>query len=254
VVHWSALQQALEMGFVLTEVTAVVSYKQMAWMKPFVELCAGMRKKAQAEDNQPLSDMCKLMMNSAFGKTIEDPRGRLNIALFSHTERLDKKQGLMSARRLALRHIMSERFTNVHRVSDDLFIITKKPKIALFNKPVSTGQALLDYSKVHMLDMHYHIQAQYGKAREREAHCHGHRLADLPHHGSAGPVQGPGQGQETVRFLQHGEHHAFAVLGEAPSRARSVQVGVDGLTDPRGSWSVPEGLRPHRAGVRQGEP
>jgi hypothetical protein len=162
VLHWGALQQALQMGFVMTSITAVVSYRQAAWMKPFVELCAGMRKKAQAEDNEPLSDVCKLMMNSAFGKTIEDPRGRLNIGLFSHSRRFDKAAGVMSGSRLALRRIMSERFTNIHKVSDDLFIITKKPKTAFFNKPFMTGQALLDYSKVHMLDMHYHIQAKYG--------------------------------------------------------------------------------------------
>ena len=61
VVHISALKQALNHGLKLKKVHRVITFKQKAWLKPYIDMNTNLRKKAI---NEFENDFFKLMNNS----------------------------------------------------------------------------------------------------------------------------------------------------------------------------------------------
>ena len=76
VVHIAALKQALDHGLIFKKVHRVSKFKQEAWLKPYNEMNADLRKKAKNESEK---DFFKLMNNSVFGKTMENVRNHRDI-------------------------------------------------------------------------------------------------------------------------------------------------------------------------------
>ena len=147
VIHYKNLELYLQLGLKLKAVHRAISFKQSAWMKPYIEYNTDLRKKA---GNDFEKDFFKLMINSVFGKTIENLRKRQSIKVVDN-------------RKDALKEIKKPNFERATIFSKKLVAChMQKPEI-YFNKPIYVGQAILDLSKKLMFEFHYnYIKPMYG--------------------------------------------------------------------------------------------
>ena len=151
VVHYRNLRQYLEMGMKLTAVHRGISFYQSSWMKPYIKKNTKLRQKAE---NNFDKDFFKLMINSVFGKTIENIRKRQNIVLVDKLKRAKKLANKPDFERAT---IFDKNLIAVHMKKTEVY----------FNKPVYVGQAILDLSKTLMFDFHYnYIKKKYGGKAE----------------------------------------------------------------------------------------
>ena len=148
VIHYKNLIQCLKAGLKLKKIHRGIKFIESEWIKPYIEMNTNLRTKAKNEFEK---DFYKLMINSVFGKTMENIRNRVNVKLVNTEERLKKlvaKPNLKSPPK-----IFSENLVSVH---------LKKTSLTI-NKPVYLGMCILDLSKTIMYDFHYqYIKPKYG--------------------------------------------------------------------------------------------
>ncbi|XP_020608918.1 uncharacterized protein LOC110047502 [Orbicella faveolata] len=148
VIHHETLKQYLSLGLKITKIHRGITFKESAWLKPYIDLNTNLRAKAT---NDFEKDFFKLMNNSVFGKTMENIRNRVDVRLVT-TESQAKK--LICKPNYQHHTIFSENLVAVHM---------KKTRIYL-NKPVYLGMSILDLSKTLMYDFHYnYIKPKYGE-------------------------------------------------------------------------------------------
>ena len=76
VAHINTLKQALNHGLKFKKIHRVIEFNQEAWLKPYIDMNAELRKLAR---NDFEKDLFKLMNNSVFGKTMENIRKHRDI-------------------------------------------------------------------------------------------------------------------------------------------------------------------------------
>ena len=76
IVHIVALKQALNHGLKLKRVHRVITFRQKAWMTPYIDMNTDLRKQAKTDFEK---DFFKLMNNSVFGKTMENVKNHRDI-------------------------------------------------------------------------------------------------------------------------------------------------------------------------------
>ena len=86
VVHYRSLQLYLSLGIKLTKIYRVLQFIQSDWMKKYIDFNTRKRKIAT---NDFEKDFFKLMINSVYGKTMENLRKRINVR-FVNNKRLFK--------------------------------------------------------------------------------------------------------------------------------------------------------------------
>ena len=151
VIHYKNLNLYLQMGLKLKAVHRAISFNQSPWMKPYIEYNTDLRKKAV---NDFEKDFFKLMINSVFGKTIENLRKRQSVKI------VDK-------RKMALNLSKKPNFESVNIFDKNLIAVHMQKTEIYFNKPVYVGQAILDLSKKLMFEFHYdYIKPMYGYKAE----------------------------------------------------------------------------------------
>jgi len=79
------LQLYTKHGLIITKIHKVLSFTQIPWLKPWIDLCNEQRKAARSEFK---SDLAKLQANATFGKTMEQVRNRVNIRLIADPNKL----------------------------------------------------------------------------------------------------------------------------------------------------------------------
>ena len=134
-----ALKQALNHGSILKKVHRVIKFNQRAWLKPYIDMNTNKRKE---EKNEFEKNVFKLMINSVFGKTMENLRKHRHIKLVTTDEKRSK--------------LVSE--PNDHttkRFSENLLEIKMKKTKVKMNKPVYIGMSVLDISKTLMYKLWY---------------------------------------------------------------------------------------------------
>ena len=135
------LRLYLKHGMVLTKVHRVLTYKESPWLKEWVEFCT---KKRAAAKNDFEKDFWKLMANAVYGKTMEDVRKRMKVYFVDDTKRFKRKAAKPS-------------FQRVISLGDDFGICVHDQDSVLLNKPISTGFAVLEESKLLMYRFHYEV-------------------------------------------------------------------------------------------------
>ena len=81
VVHYRSLQLYLFLGMKLTKIHRVLQFKQSDWMKGHIDFDTEKKKNAA---NYFEKEFLKLMINSVYGKTIENLRKRMNVRLVNN--------------------------------------------------------------------------------------------------------------------------------------------------------------------------
>jgi len=77
-VHYKNLQFYLSQGMRLKKVHRVLEFNQEPWMEPYIKMNTEFRKQAKGDFD---TDFYKLMINSVFGKTMENLRNRVDVKI-----------------------------------------------------------------------------------------------------------------------------------------------------------------------------
>ena len=80
VVHYKNLQYYLPLGITLIKVHRILSFKQIDWLKEYVEFNT---KKRQESIDDFDKNFFKLMINCVYGKSMENIRKRINVKLIN---------------------------------------------------------------------------------------------------------------------------------------------------------------------------
>ena len=147
VIHYKKLMQCLRLGMKLKKIHRGIKFTEAAFLKPYIDKNTSLRTIAK---NDFEKDFFKLMINSVFGKTIENIRNRVNVKLVNSGEQFKK---LAAKPNYNGCKIFNENLVSVHM---------KKTSLTM-NKPVYLGMSILDLSKTLMYDFHYnYIKPKYG--------------------------------------------------------------------------------------------
>ena len=83
VVYYSNLQLYLSLGMKSTKIHRVLEFKQSDWMKEYIDFNT---EKGMNAANNFEKDFLKLMINSVYGKTMENLQKRINVKLVNKAE------------------------------------------------------------------------------------------------------------------------------------------------------------------------
>ena len=139
VAHYRVIQQALQLGLKLTKIHRVLKFSQSCWLQPYVELNTAKRA---AATNKFEVEFYKLMNNSVFGKTIQNPRNHKNIKFCTNERQLTKL-------------VQKSNFNTSQIIKDNLVLVSMHKISIRMDKPIYVGFSILDISKTHMYDFHY---------------------------------------------------------------------------------------------------
>ena len=139
--HIRCLQFYLEEGVHIDAIYRVLSFKQEAWLKPYIDYNTKKRQEATTEFKKTFH---KLLNNAVFGKTMESVRRRVNIVLINKA-RQQKYQSSKPG---------FKRFTIFDR--DLVGVELIKPVVKL-DKPVYVGATVLELSKLTMMNFWYRV-------------------------------------------------------------------------------------------------
>ena len=134
VIHIRNLKQTLNHGLVLKKVYRLIKFNQKAWLIPYTDMSAELRKKTK---NDFEKYFLKLMNNSVFGKAMENVREHKDIRLAAKEKRRN--------------YLVSEPIYHTPKLfSGNLLTIEMKNPQKLMNKPVYLGLSILELSKIEM--------------------------------------------------------------------------------------------------------
>ena len=118
---------------ILKQVHRCIEFKQVEWLKPWIDFNTAKRK---ASTNEFHKDLFKLMNNAVFGKTMENVREHVDFELVNDKKRLEKC-------------LSSPTFKHQHFITEKLLGIEQIKSIVKLNKPIFAGLAILELSKLH---------------------------------------------------------------------------------------------------------
>ena len=140
-VHYRNLQLHLSLGMKLTKIHKILKFKQSDWMKTYIHFNTKKRTKASKSFEK---DFFEMMINSDYGKTMENFRKRISVRIVNNEKDY-------------LKHIskptyIAEKFFGKKCAS----ALEIKPVLTL-NKAIYVGLTALEWSKRLVYDFHYNF-------------------------------------------------------------------------------------------------
>ena len=137
VLHYRDLQLYLSLGMKLTKIHRLLKFKQSDWMKKHIDFNTEKRKNAANSFEKDF----KLMVNSVYGKTMENLRKRITVRLVTNEKDFLK----YTSKPTYITHkIFGKNYAAIHEI---------KPVLTL-NKPIYVGLTVLELRKLLMDDFH----------------------------------------------------------------------------------------------------
>jgi len=143
VVHYKNLLYYESKGMRVKTVHRVIQFREKNWLAEYINLNNKLRTGATTEFEK---DFYKLMNNSVFGKTMENVWKRVNIKLVTSAEKAKK---LISC--------PWYEYGTFKIFTEDLVAVHMPHKLVTLDKPIYTGFAVLELSKLHMYKFHYDV-------------------------------------------------------------------------------------------------
>ena len=143
ILHYRNLKLYIRLGMKIYMIHRILSFRQSPWMKPYIDFNNKKRMEATSSFDR---EFFKLLNNSAFGKTMENVKKRMNMRLTSN-QKVCKKL------------IQRPTFHSLHIFNKDYVGIQYHKESILLNKPIYIGFAILELSKCHMYDFHYNVMS-----------------------------------------------------------------------------------------------
>ena len=147
VIHYENLKLYERLGLRITKIHRGTKFEESAWLKSYIDLNTSLRTHAT---NAFGKDFFKLMVNSVFGKTMENIENHVDVRLVTNEKEAIK---LAAKPNYDSRTIFNENLIAIHMKRTKLF----------YNKPIYLGMCILEISKTLMYDFHYdYIKTKYG--------------------------------------------------------------------------------------------
>ena len=125
----------------MTIIHRALKFKQSDWITKYIDF--NIEKRMNAADDFE-KDFLKLMINSVYGKTMENLRKRINVRLVNNEKDFLK----YTNRPTYITHkIFGKDYAAIHEI---------KP-VLILNKPIYVGFTVLELSKWLMYDFHYNF-------------------------------------------------------------------------------------------------
>ena len=139
VLYYKNLQLHLSLGMKVTKIQRVLKFKQSDWMKKYINFHT--KKRTNAANSFGKVYFFKLMINSVYGKRMENLQKRISVRLVKN-----EKDFLKYTSRLThITHkIFGKNYAAIHKI---------KPVLTL-NKPIYVGFTVLELNKWSMYDFY----------------------------------------------------------------------------------------------------
>ena len=145
VLHYKNLQLYLSLRMKLTKIHEELKFKHSDWMKIYIDFNTKRRINAA---NSFEKGFFKLMINSLFGKTMENLRKRINVRVVSNENDFLK----YTSRPTHITYIVFDKnYAAIHET---------KPVLTL-DKPLCVGFTVLELRKWLMHDFHYNFTKKH---------------------------------------------------------------------------------------------
>ena len=141
VVHYKNLQMYLFLGMKLTKIHRVLKFNQTDWMKKYIDFNT---KKRMNAANDFEKDFFELMINSVYGKTMENLRKRMNVRL-------------VNKEKVFLKYTSRPTYIGYKKFGKYYTAIHEIKPVLILNKPIYVGCTVLDLSKWKLYDFHYNF-------------------------------------------------------------------------------------------------
>ena len=137
--HYRNLQLYLSLGMTLTKIHQVLKFKQSDWIKKYIDFNTQKRTKPA---NSFEKEFFRLMIDSVYGKTMENLRKRINVRIVNNEKHILK----YTSRPTYISHkIFAKNNAAIYEIT---------PVLTL-NKPIYVRFTVLELSKWLMYDFHY---------------------------------------------------------------------------------------------------
>ena len=140
VCHYSILKFFVQQGLQVTKLHKTLHFRQTYFLKPYVDLNTSLRQQPGISDFK--KNFFKLLVNSCFGKSMENLRRRKQLIVVTNEE-----QAIFYCNKL--------NFNRFKIFKENMVAVTMMKKSILWNKPTYHGAAILDLSKLHLYQFHY---------------------------------------------------------------------------------------------------
>ena len=125
----------------VTRIHRVLKCKQFDWMKEYIDFNIKKRKNAANDFDK---DFLKKMINSVYGKTMENLRERINVRIINNEKDFLK----YTSRPTHTTHkIFGKDYAAIHQIK----------QVLILHKPIYVGFTVLDLSKWKTYEFHYNF-------------------------------------------------------------------------------------------------